>query len=222
MTDLMSPEFAAKFLSINGHDLRQQPHSALDWCLAEARAGSLEAQCVVSTLLWTGLSGVRDEVQARYWCTLAAQEGSLDAQCVLAAHQISEPRDTGDAERGLARLERLVSCGHLPAMVSMALLKLAGHVAGVAQNTQDAIDLLLVPAEAGNARAQCFLGMELIRDDRESTQRAGVRWLLRAAEGGNTTAHELLGTYYRDGQHGLPIDLDLADFHARSARPQDT
>jgi TPR repeat protein len=219
MTDLMSPNYAAEFLLANGHSVRQQPQLALEWCLAQARNGSMEAQCVLATLLWFGLAGVHDEEQAKYWCSSAALAGSLDAQCVLAARQVSSRGEDRNLVKGLADLEHLVSRGHVPAMVTLALLKLFGHVAEVSQDTPEALDLLLIPAESGHTYAQCLLGSELIQDASESNQQAGVRWLLQAAEGGDATAHEFLSTFYRNGLHGLPIDHDRADRHAKSARP---
>jgi TPR repeat protein len=216
--DLMSLEYAAQFLRVNGFSLRENPQSALEWCLAGARRGSVEAQCVASTILRYGFAGVHNEAEAIRWCNAAAASGNLDARCALAGHRISTKGDYRDVPLGIATLEDLISKGHLPAMVSMALLKLSGYVDLVAQNSQEGIDLLSVPAQAGNSYAQCLLGVELVGNANESTRRVGVRWLLKAAEGGNATAHELLSTYYREGDHGLPVDLERAEFHAKSVR----
>jgi len=216
--DLMSLEYAAEFLRVNGFSLRENPQSSLDWCLAEARGGSVEAQCVASTILRYGFASAHNEAEAIRWCSAAAASGNLDAQCALAGHRISTKGDYRDVPLGIAMLEDLISKGHLTAMVSMALLKLSGYVDQVKQNSQEAIDLLSVPAQAGNFYAQCLLGMQLVENTNESARQAGVRWVLKAAEGGDATAHELLSTYYREGDHGLPVDLERAEFHSKSAR----
>ena len=110
-------------------------------------------------------------------------------------------------------LRDLVQEGHLPAMVILGLLMMSGHSESVPKNESDAIDLLLAPAQAGDPLSQCLVGAQLILDDDPRVNLAGVKWIASAAEGGLSSAHRYLATFYRQGRFGYPIDPEKSAVH---------
>jgi hypothetical protein len=213
----MSTEFALKYLREQGFELPGDAVSAHRWCLELAERGVVEAQCVASTLYWTGLTGHQDASIAFEWCEKAALAGSQDALCILAGHLLSGTKAQREPERAVRILKDLANAGHVPAMLSLALLMLSGVSDLVPRDTAFATELLLEPANAGNPTAQCLLGTELMQSHEPSVRRAGVQWIARAAENGSATAHRYLSTFYRSGEHGFTVDADKARIHEQLA-----
>lgn len=217
MRNAMSREFAVAFLREHGFGLPADKHRAHAWVLDRAREGNLDAQCVLATLYWTGLTGSPDEALAYEWCQVAAESGSQDAQCALASHLVSGAGSGRDAERGVRMLQDLVAAGHLPAMVSLGLLFLSGGCEAVPKDPKAALDVLLRPAQADDGLSQCLLGMEMMLDPDPLVQRQGLAWIELAAVNGSATAHRYLAGHYRSGGAGFEISLEKAEVHESMA-----
>lgn len=216
-SDLMSPEFAVNYLAAQGFILPRDVSRAHDWCVTEAKLGVVEAQCVTSTLYWSGITNRHDVTQAIEWCERAASAGSDDARRAMAGHLISGMGIEQNASRGIEILKELANSGHLPSMLSLALLMLSGENDMVRYDPKVAVELLVDPAEAGSPLAQCLLGSELARNPDLAIRRAGVKWITTAANNGSGTAHRYLSTFYRDGDNEFPVDHQKAEFHAELA-----
>ena len=215
----MSYEHAASYLQKNGFSLPAAAESAHAWCLDLASAGDAEAQCVVSCLFATGLTGHKDEGLAHQWCKKAAANGSKDAQCALAAYLIRGVDE--QPHEGVALLRRLANDGHLPAMLSLGLMMMSGLSIYCPKDEDAAIDLLLAPAQAGDPLSQCLVGSQLIASSDPARQQAGVKWITAAAEGGFSMAHRYLANFYRLGDYGHPIDEEKVAWHEAIAQRAD-
>jgi uncharacterized protein len=213
MQDRMSRGHAERFLRRHGYALPADNSAAHVWCVDQATRGDIEAQCVLSTLYFWGITGQRDPELARRWCEKAAATGCKDAQCALAGYLVSGIAGNKHPETGVEMFRELIGAGHLPAMVSLGLLMLRGEVGVVARDPRGAVDLLLGPAQAGDALSQCVVGAELIGSDDAPTRQAGVKWIERAAEGGQPMAHRFLATFYRNGDDPYPVDEERANLH---------
>lgn len=217
MRDQMSQEYAANFLREHGFALPRDREAAHEWCSLQAQSGVVEAQCVLSTLYWTGTTGHPDTSQARYWCEKAAATGSLDARSALAKHLVSGIGGEADIPRALDMLRDLVEQGHLPSMVALGVLMLSGEVDAIPVDRKKALDLLAVPAEAGDGLSRCLVGAELISSHGGDQREIGRRWIELAAGDGVAMAHHYLAKFYRHGEHGFPVDRAKAEVHEAMA-----
>lgn len=218
MKDAMSAKHALLYLGEHGFSLPAQSADAHAWCLGRAQEGDVVAQCVLSVLLDTGLTGIQDSKSAFEWCEIAAENGSQDAQRALASHFISGTNVAPQPRRGVALLHALVEAGHVPAMASLGLLMLGGQSELVPMNEDAAVDLLLVPAQAGDALSQCLVGAQLMLSDDAEVQLVGAKWIARSAEGGFPAAHRYLASFYLHGTHGYPMDAEMVVVHDEIAR----
>jgi TPR repeat protein len=213
MKNMMSQKYAISYLREHGFSLPEQSADAHAWCLSHAQEGDVIVQCVLSVLFSVGLTGHKESSAAFEWCEIAANNGSQDARCALAAYLISGTNVTPQPERGVALLHELVEAGHVPAMVSLALLMLSGHSEYVPKDEEAAVDLLLGPAQAGDALSQCLVGSQLTLSTDPEIQLAGAKWIARAAEGGLPAAHRYLANFYRHGDYGYPLDAEKVAVH---------
>lgn len=217
----MSLEFAASFLREHGFSLPAEIASAHQWCLDQAKQGLLDAQCVMSTLCWSGMTGNQNQQLGLEWCEAAAANGSLDAKSAFAKYLISGIAGPKDPERGARMLHDLVNTEHhLPSMVSLALLMMSGESDAIPVDEEGAFDLLLGPAQAGHSLSQCLVGAELTARPAESSKLAGAKWIQLAADGGFSMAHEYLAKFYQNGECGFPVDTEKAALHAAIAKNQ--
>ena len=79
----------------------------------------------------------------------------------------------------------------------------------------EAKSLIISAANAGNPRAQLFMGMLTVKD----SEHAALPWFQKAADQGNATAQVKVGDLLSKGQH-IPRDIDLAATYYRKAADQ--
>jgi len=217
MLDLMSHEYANRYLREHGFALPRDSRRAEEWCIQQAQAGVVNAQCVLSTLYWTGGTGNQDAAQARHWSEVAASNGSLDAKSALARHLISGNGGERNVSLGVQMLRDLVEREHLPSMVALGLLMLSGEIDSVPADREQALDLLIVPAQAGEPLSRCLVGAELVGSASPTDRETGRRWIELAADDGVAMAHHYLAKFYRHGEHGFPVDRAKAEMHEAAA-----
>ena len=105
--------------------------------------------------------------------------------------------------------------------------------AAVAQQTNSSsgatndmtVEALKVRAEKGDVTAQCSLGFNYffgVGTARNFTE--GVRWLNKAAENGDESAQNLLGTFYENGTGGAVLKdyAEAAKWFLRAAKQGDS
>lgn len=136
-----------------------------------AENGSVKAQFRIGTLYWLGAPGVPvDRQEGRRYLAMAAANGDSEAAAYL--------RDGGDASGALAEADRAVAAGR----------------------PEEAVRVLTVAAEAGDARAQTRLGWsyEAGRGVARDLAQAST-WFSKAAEAGEGEAMYALAVMHATG-----------------------
>jgi|GEM_PF-3514957 len=86
-----------------------------------------------------------------------------------------------------------------------------------------AIGTLMSQAEAGDAKAQCELGVAYLNGQNTAQDfRKGLAWLTRSSDAGFGFARFVLADVYSRGYAGVPVDDEKAYFYASLAAASST
>ncbi|NIP73516.1 MAG: sel1 repeat family protein [Gammaproteobacteria bacterium] len=111
----------------------------------------------------------------------------------------------GDVVAALRWLRQAAEQGHAPAAVRLA------YILDKAEQNEEAVSWYRAAAEQGNAEGAYGLGqMYAIGEGVEHDPAQAVRWVRQAADGGVPPAMRTMAEWYRQGQLGLPADLERA------------
>lgn len=203
-------------LKCAGYSLPHEGQTAYQWAEEEARTGNPKAQFCIAKLTSAGLFAVQDMNLARSWCEESARQEYPPAVAFLAHLVVTERTGhSPDFPKAVELLERAAKLGEVGALHSLATLYLNSRVPHV--NREKALSLLRTAAHAGDSIAQVELGLLLVDAEDPALEVEGLRWIRASAEGGIATAHRMLGSYYRVGEHGLPQDVETALAHESAA-----
>lgn len=196
--------------------LPDQGPSAYEWALREAHGGNAKAQFAVAKLLSVGLFTKQDRQRAREFCELAVKNGCPSAVTMLAGFYEEGWGDLAvSASTAISLWQTAVELGDPGAMCALAGMYIDGR--SVNRDREAGIALLRRAAELDDELAQFELGKMLVDEEDPALEAEGLRWLRLAAASGNSTAHRMLSAYYRNGEHGLLVDLQLARGHQSDA-----
>jgi TPR repeat protein len=189
-------------LYIRGDGIKQDIQEALRLLKSAAEKRDGRADAYLGLASYMGLGGAVDHTAAEAWFRIGAKQHDPEAEFLLASFDANEPGRVPDLANE-ARLLRLSAAdGYVPAMHGAGLL-LVNHP-DLAQLPQEATDLLLSAAYAGDWQSSAVLGM-LARDGRRmpKDQRAAYRWFCIAVLQGGSPAE----TYLRPGLRRLATSL---------------
>jgi TPR repeat protein len=199
-----------------GIRLPEEGSRGYEWAVAEAQRGNSKAQFCVAKFSSAGLFTSQDTELAMRMCSAAAIQQFPPALSLLAGGILSgwsqEVRDYSKVSELLHEAARL---GDVGALHSLASLHLSGGIASA--NIEDGKRYLRAAAEAGDGVSQFELGLLLVDADDPSQEIEGLRWLQTSAHNGISSAHRKLGNFYRFGEHGLPLDAEMATSHDSEA-----
>jgi TPR repeat protein len=206
------------YLQAAGFSLPANGEAARAWSEERAERGDAEAQFVCAKLATVGLYGPEDKRAGLHWCEKAVEQGSLPAMLLLAGyHADGWGGLDADKARSLALIQDAAARGYAPADCMLGTLYAEG--VDVPKSDAQAIACYRKAADAGDARAQFFLGTSLLKSGATATEAEGIDWLTRAAQQDDASAHSVLAKFYMAGSHGLAKDPTLAKFHhERSAQ----
>jgi TPR repeat protein len=196
-----------------GFNMPVQGPIAYRRCEERANAGDAAAQFCVAKLLSSGLFVKRDKVKAREWCEKAAKQNQPQAITMLAGfYESGWGGLKASAAKAIELFKSAAELNEPGALTSLAGMNLDGR--GMPKDREAGMVLLRTAAIAGDALAQCALGVLLLREKESPRLEAeGLRWLRDAASRGLLTAHRQLGSHYRTGSHGLAADQAIARSH---------
>jgi TPR repeat protein len=182
----------------------------------EAHANNAESQFAVAKLLGAGVFVRRDKVRSYEWCEKSANAGFAPALTMLGNIYESGwgilPADPSK----VMELWRSAAAKDEPgALSAIAEYGLSGRANEIGRD--DAVNLLRRAACAGDALAQCRLGLVLVAEESSASKSQGLSFLRSAAEKAVSTAHRQLAHFLRNGLHGLEVDEVTADRHLRAA-----
>ena len=208
--------YAKAFLESAGRSLDDNKDGALDWCLAKALSGDLQAAYVSAVLLYFGLFGLPDKDEALRQCEVAAAMSFPPALLLLASfYEEGAAGKPPDATMAYELMLKSAGMGNAAAMHAAAQFLLAS---GTEAERSNAEKLLRRASDLDYPHAQATLAALLLRESKDSARIEGVSLMQRAAEQDYAHAHHMLGYYYKGGQHGLPRDDARAEEHFARAR----
>jgi uncharacterized protein len=207
---------AKSFLESEGFDLLGGDDRALDWCIAKADSGDLQAEYIGAVLLAFGLCGLADKVQALNLCRRAAARAYPPAVLLLASfHEEGWGGAQIDTKRALELMLEAANTGNVAAMHAAALFYQAHDE--LPEAPAKARELLRQASELDYPQSQAALATLLLQSEDPSSTREAISLMQRAAEQDFAHAHRMLGYYYKGGQYGLPKDSSKATAHFKRA-----
>jgi uncharacterized protein len=149
----------------------------------------------------------KDEAKARHYFELGAAQGSATAQLNLGRLMVLGRGGAKDGPGGTAWIEKAIAQGSLEATLNLGEIYYFGDHADGTPDYRKAYDVLIGPAESGNARAQNIVGV-ILRDGRFGPADAASarKWFEKAAAQGEPKACSNLGHL---------MGLDAADREVR-------
>ena len=189
---------------LKGDGVAKDEKRGFELMSAAAKQGHAEAEAGLGYLYAKGLGVAADEKEAAKWMRKAADQGLAKAQHNLGTMLLSakEPDD----KEGVALLEKAASQGFKESQIELGRIYYFGDH-GVAKDGKKAFQYLLLPAAAGDAVAQNFIGvMYQIGFGADKDPARAFTWFQQAAESGEAKAQGNLANLYATGS-GVPRDL---------------
>jgi len=189
-------------LYIRGDGIKQDIQEALRLLKSAADKRDGRADAYLGLASYMGLGGAVDRTAAEAWFRIGAKQHDPEAEFLLASFDANEPGRVPDLANEAKLLRLSAADGYVPAMHGAGLL-LVNHP-DLAQLPQEATNLLLSAAYAGDWQSSAALGM-LARDGRRmpKDQRVAYRWFCIAVLQGGSPAE----TYLRPGLRRLATSL---------------
>jgi TPR repeat protein len=200
-------------LYIRGDGIKQDIQEALRLLKSAADKRDGRADAYLGLASYMGLGGAVDHTAAEAWFRIGAKQHDPEAEFLLASFDANEPGRVPDLANEAKLLRLSAADGYVPAMHGAGLL-LVNHP-DLAQLPQEATNLLLSAAYAGDWQSSAALGM-LARDGRRmpKDQRVAYRWFCIAVLQGGSPAE----TYLRPGLRRLATSLpDAASVEQEAA-----
>jgi TPR repeat protein len=200
-------------LYIRGDGIKQDIQEALRLLKSAAEKRDGRADAYLGLASYMGLGGAVDHTAAEAWFRIGAKQHDPEAEFLLASFDANEPGRLPDLANEAKLLRLSAADGYVPAMHGAGLL-LVNHP-DLAQLPQEATNLLLSAAYAGDWQSSAVLGM-LARDGRRmpKDQRVAYRWFCIAVLQGGSPAE----TYLRPGLRRLATSLpDAASVEQEAA-----
>ena len=200
-------------LYLRGDGIKQDIQEALRLLKSAAEKRDGRADAYLGLASYSGLGGAVDHTAAEAWFRIGAKQHDPEAEFLLASFDANEPGRVPDLANEAKLLRLSAADGYVPAMHGAGLL-LVNHP-DLAQLPQEATNLLLSAAYAGDWQSSAALGM-LARDGRRmpKDQRVAYRWFCIAVLQGGSPAE----TYLRPGLRRLATSLpDAASVEQEAA-----
>jgi TPR repeat protein len=189
--------------------------SALARLTADANAGSAAGQYELASVLWAGVVGNRDDVEARRWLQAAAAQGYLPAQTRLGyflGMGLGGPKDEAAGEMWL---QRAANAGSAPAQSMLARILILKDEPAV---QQQAIAMMKVAVQNDDMASAALLGTLCATGNMvEKSDSEGARLLRIAALQGEPGSMAMLATMVADGRATTPADEGPAVWMERAA-----
>ena len=187
---------------LKGDGVKKDETRAFELMTAAAKQGHAEAEAGLGFLYAKGLGVAKDETQAVTWLRKAADQGLAKAQHNLGMTLLN----TKDPKEGVALLEKAARQGFKESQVELGRIYYFGDH-NVAKDGKKAFQYFLLPAAAGSAVAQNFIGV-MYQDGFGVDKDAGLAftYFQQAAENGDSKAQGNLAHLYASGS-GVPRDL---------------
>ena len=189
-------------LYLRGDGIKQDIQEALRLLKSAADKRDGRADAYLGLASYMGLGGAVDHTAAEAWFRIGAKQHDPEAEFLLASFDANGPGRVPDLANEAKLLRLSAADGYVPAMHGAGLL-LVNHP-DLAQLPQEATNLLLSAAYAGDWQSSAALGM-LARDGRRmpKDQRVAYRWFCIAVLQGGSPAE----TYLRPGLRRLATSL---------------
>ena len=200
-------------LYLRGDGIKQDIQEALRLLKSAADKRDGRADAYLGLASYMGLGGAVDHTAAEAWFRIGAKQHDPEAEFLLASFDANEPGRVPDLANEAKLLRLSAADGYVPAMHGAGLL-LVNHP-DLAQHPQEATNLLLSAAYAGDWQSSAALGM-LARDGRRmpKDQRVAYRWFCIAVLQGGSPAE----TYLRPGLRRLATSFpDAASVEQEAA-----
>jgi TPR repeat protein len=178
-------------LYIRGDGIKQDIQEALRLLKSAAEKRDGRADAYLGLASYMGLGGAVDHTAAEAWFRIGAKQHDPEAEFLLASFDANEPGRVPDLANEAKLLRLSAADGYVPAMHGAGLL-LVNHP-DLAQLPQEATNLLLSAAYAGDWQSSAVLGM-LARDGQRmpKDQRVAYRWFCIAVLQGGSPAETYL------------------------------
>ena len=167
---------------------------ALTALIKKAGTGDASAQVELGRAYYTGKGAPKDLDKAKLWFSKAAAAGSAVAQLNLGNYYKEQANDDERA----ADYWEMAADQHLP-QAEYALGCAYEENRGRDEDLRAALDYFRRAAVGGCIPAALRLGKHLVADDDKVESQDGVRWLIKAADGGEAEAQYLVGVLYATG-----------------------
>jgi TPR repeat protein len=180
-------------LSATGVAVEQSNLNAFGQMKRAAELGFAEAQFELAMMYFEGRGTPVDRDAALAWARTAAAQGSNPIKYSLALAVLSNEEEPEVNSEVMSWLSSAANEGY-----SEALFFLAGATAhgdyGLEKNEEKAAEMTLPLAKAGNVEFQFALATLYLRGKSfgEHGRSEGIKWLKKAAEGGQIQAQEML------------------------------
>ena len=189
---------------LKGEGVKKDVVRGFELMSAAAKQGYAGAEDVLGYLYAKGLGVAKDGQEAEKWLRKAADKGLAKARHNLGMTLLNaeKPRE----EEGVALLEKAASQGFSASRIELGRIYYMGDHK-VAKDGKKAFQYFLLPAIAGDATAQNFIGVMYLDGfgtDKDAGQ--AVTWFRQAAENGDAKAQGNLAHLYASGT-GMPRDL---------------
>ncbi len=208
-------------LYADGRGVGRNPEKAVYWWRKAARADVAAAQYRLGKARLDGFGTEKSPMRAVHWLTKAAENGNDDAQFLLGKMYHEGYGVAQDVDLARDWLSRAAAHGHSDAINLLGILNEARELTTMVY--QQSADVLREKAERGDPQAQYELGLryesgawDVVRNDQQA-----LRWITKAAEGGNVQAMKTLVHVYAQGELGVTADPALSrQWQERSVRRQ--
>lgn len=170
----------------------------------------------ISILLWTTFSQAQEPTEEQLLATTqfymdAAKKGDADAQLMISQAYWNGWGVSRHEDISIRWLRKAVAQDYPPAIFDLGYRTLYG--AGVPKNTDEALSILERASAMGNTDAKVVLGsyyLNLTFDHHIVDARKGEKYLLEAAESGDSNGMLQLGMMYMYGlEPGAKLDADI-------------
>ncbi len=187
-----------------GVGVAQSAEDSLNWMLAAAEGGKIDAQFEMSRM-----ASKTDPAKAVHWLQEAATSGHAEAQFFL-GFALDQGRGLArNTEAGFDWLHRSAEGGYVPAQVVVGRKYLKGE--GTTQNGAEAERWLQLAARAGSAEAMTELAAgHLAGTVLKSDPPLALALYKQAEQYGSPNAMVGLAAMLEEGQGGAAVDIEAA------------